>query len=280
MTQLEQRIFRQGSTTYYWSARFFPKSVRNDVMRFYSFVRVVDDYVDALPPRSVAFRQLYESWQRMNTDGTTALTSADTTEERIVKNIVSLSRTHHFEPSWVPAFWAAMQADLKHQPYQRLQDTLRYTYGSAEVIGLMLCHILRLPTAAYTPAALQGRAMQWINFIRDIAEDNELGRLYFPQEDLQRFELPDLHRRGAELRPEAFTAFMRFQVDRYRRWQREASKGHHYLPRRLRLPVRTAVDMYDWTAECIARDPFIVFSYKVKPTPSRVVRRALIRAIR
>lgn len=41
----DEEIFKKGSTTYYWSSKFFPKKVRKDVLKFYSFVRVVDDYV-------------------------------------------------------------------------------------------------------------------------------------------------------------------------------------------------------------------------------------------
>jgi phytoene synthase len=65
----------------------------------------------------------------------------------------------------------------------------------------------------------------------------------------------------------------------YRSWQREAEKGFAMIPRRYRIPVQTASDMYEWTARCIERRPQVVFDRKVKPGKARIILRAFSNVI-
>ena len=118
--------------------------------------------------------------------------------------------------------------------------------------------------------------MQFINFLRDIDEDNLLSRCYFPTEDLKKFGLQHLTEANAQLRPAAFSDFMLFELGRYQLWQAEADKGFKYIPRRLRIPLQTAVDMYNWTGRVIAEDPHVVFKDKIKPRKRRVLSRAIL----
>jgi 15-cis-phytoene synthase len=141
--------------------------------------------------------------------------------------------------------------------------------------------ISSLPDSCKTTitARLQGRAMQFINFLRDIQEDNTLGRLYFPAEDLEKFGLRNLSQQTAQQDPDKFKEFMRYQLRRYSEWQAEANLGFHYIPRRLRIPLQTARDMYNWTATTIATDPLVVFNKKVKPRKRRVIVRGLYNGV-
>jgi 15-cis-phytoene synthase len=275
----EDRIFKTGSTTFYWSTRFFPKTVREDVARLYSFVRVADDYVDAVPAKISAFYDLCDRYHRCDTGKRSwphMPPNRDVTlNDTVVANILDVARRYRFDPRWLEAFLAAMESDLHPRAYGHLSDTLAYVHGSAEVIGLMMCRIMGLPPALAQEATMQGRAFQWINFIRDIAEDTELGRCYFPQSDLRRFRLPDLTQATVQARSKEFAAFLRYQIERYAHWQDQASNSYEQLPKRLRVPLQTAARLYDWTAQQILRDPLIVFESKIKPTAYRVLRTGL-----
>lgn len=276
----EQEIFRKGSTTYYFSSQFFPSKIREDVFKLYSFVRVADDYVDSVPTQIEKFQTLRAAWDEAKTATVESRTSSlDTIDQRVVKNIVHVMHKYRFDPAWVESFLDSMQADLDKKTYQTIDDTIRYMYGSAEVIGLMMAKVMGLKDEALQAARLQGRAMQFINFLRDIEEDNSLGRCYFPAEDLKKFGLPDLQEKTVRAEPEAFTEFMRFQLRRYSEWQAEAKTGFHYIPRRLRIPLQTAVDMYNWTGKTIAADPFVVFNKKIKPRKRRVIVRGLYNGV-
>ncbi len=267
----EKLIFKKGSTTYYFSSVFFPKKQREDVFKLYSFVRVVDDFIDSQTPNIEDFKATKKLWQDAKRDAGGAKTYSNL-RALIVSNILYLSEFYKFDPSWIKAFFKSMQMDLDKRRYKTIDDTLKYIHGSAEVVGLMMSKIMGLDEAAFEAAKLQGRAMQFINFIRDIDEDNALGRCYFPQKELRRFGLNDLSEATARQKPEKFAEFMRYQIERYQGWQREADAGMKYIPHRLRIPIRTAARMYGWTAEQIAQDPMVVFSRKVKPTKWRVLR--------
>jgi phytoene synthase len=272
----EKKIFRKGSTTYYFSSIFFPKKIKDDVFKLYSFVRVADDYVDTVPANKKAFLSLRKRWDAAHKDPkfNTSTKDTDSIDERVIKNIVFVVRKYKFDTAWVESFLDAMQADLDKRTYKTMNDTIWYMYGSAEVIGLMMAKIMGLPDKALEFAQLQGRAMQYINFIRDIQEDNTLARCYFPKTELDKFGLKDVSEETARTHPESFSQFMHAQLKYYDAWQAKADNGMEYIPKRLRVPLQTAVSMYNWTGETIRRNPSIVFAKKVKPQKRHVIWRA------
>lgn len=276
--QFERDLFRASSKTYASSSLLFPKLVREDVTKLYSFLRTADDYVDSKPQHLNEFRNLVATWQEYREKPMGHLTPepGDHPNVRVVKNICRLRIRHQFDPRWVDEFLTSMEMDTKKQTFRTLKDSLAYVHGSGEVVGLMMAKIMYADgDEALEPAAMMGRAFQWINFIRDVAEDVELGRNYFPEEDLKQCGLSDLGELTAKAHAEEFRAFMTFQLARYTEWQHIAEQGVHHLPRRCRPPVQAAADAYKWTARQIARDPFVVYRKKVKPGKARVIGSAL-----
>jgi phytoene synthase len=323
MSSIERQIFQKGSTTYYFSSQFFPKNIRQDVFKLYSFVRIADDYVDSSPPQADRFYALRAAWDKAKHDAAFNFqpSALDPIEERVVKNIIQLTHKYNFNPAWIDSFLGAMQSDVQGRTLYTLDDTLKYVYGSSEVVGLMMARIMGLPMcnchaaesallalpdrahpdgtigaplrASVPPSIsslqascqvtitsrLQGRAMQWLNFVRDIKEDNQLGRCYFPRDELHAYGLKSLEEPHDIEIKNAIAHFIWHQLDRYEQWQAEANQGFAYIPRRLRIPLQTAVDMHAWTAKRIAKDPLIVYRQKVRPQKSSVIARALARIL-
>ncbi len=268
VTRLHRKTFKQGSRTYYNSSIFFPDDVREDVFVLYGFVRVADDYVDSVPQDAegfVLFRNAY--YRALN---------GEPSGYRIIDSFVELMQKRNLDATWVEAFLHSMELDLYKTDYDSIDETLEYIYGSAEVIGLFMARLLDLPEESLESARLQGRAMQYINFIRDIAEDQSLGRRYLP---LGESGLTALDEATARRQRPRFEAFIRDQIELYRRWQEQAEQGYRYIPRRYLIPIKTASDMYRWTADRIYRDPRIVFQKKVKPRKARVVFQMLRNAL-
>lgn len=276
----DKDIFEAGSTTYFWSSSFFPRKVRDDVYKLYSFVRVVDDLVDQKKPDTASFEYVCMRWKKIKRSlGKPHKKVDDSLLEHVLGNIAYVVHRYECDPRWVDYFLASMRMDIDGKKYYSLKDTLQYVYGSAEVIGLFMAKIMGLSDGAMDAAQMQGRAMQYINFIRDITEDTALKRRYFPAEELTMFGLKDLTRSEAERKPAEFREFMEFQIDRYEQWQKEAAKGFGFIPKRQRTALRTAVDMYNWTAGVIKDDPFVVFQKKVKPTKRRIITRGIARVM-
>jgi phytoene synthase len=276
-------LFKKSSTTFYTSSLFFPGAVRADVFDLYVFVRLADNYVDQKPADREGFYKFRKTWDLMVKE-LAAINSADQHELKIRTNsndeqacadMLRVSLKYDFDFKWVEKFLDAMESDLNHRPCQTVEDTIRYTYGSAEVIGLMMAKIMGLPKEATEAARLQGRAMQLINFIRDIDEDNRLGRQYLPGDELKLFNLPDLSYQTAHNQTREFTEFIHFQLQRYDGWQLEAAEGYSYIPRRLQIPIKTASDMYNWTGRQIYKNPLVIYHKKVKPSRQMVIKQYL-----
>lgn len=264
-------VFRRSSTTFFNSSLFFPPDTRREVTVLYAFVRTADDYVDSFPERPeefLAFRRAY--LDAVRNDGS---------NDPVIAPFVEMMQRLKFDPEWVTAFLDAMEQDLWKRDYGTIEETIQYMRGSAEVIGMMMARIMRVPDEALPPAAMLGRAFQYINFIRDLQEDLLLGRQYLPQDEMAAVGLPNLSEPSARENPEAFEAFMQSQFARYAAWQQEAEAGFRFLSGRFRIAVGTASRMYTYTADTIARDPFIVYGWKVKPSRMRVIATALALAL-
>ncbi|WP_319558762.1 phytoene/squalene synthase family protein [Marispirochaeta sp.] len=267
--KLHRDIFKAGSKTYFNSSLFFPKNVRDEVFILYAFVRVADNYVDSVPQDAEGFARFRESYLRG--------ISGEVTGDPVIDSFVELAELRKFDPRWTEAFFNSMEMDLHKKNYNSLQETLEYIYGSAEVIGLFMARIMGLLPEADHAACLLGRSMQYINFIRDIAEDNSLGRRYLPLEDSGLDSLAEGETRS---KPEHFLNFMKQQTRRYKEWQKGAETGYALIPRRYRVPIKTAGDMYTWSAKIIEKDPFIVYQRKVKPSRLRIVSSIAVNILR
>jgi len=256
-------IFRNGSTTYYYSTKLFPANIRKEVTQLYNFVRIADDYVDSVPQDTKGFLKFKEEYYRT--------VSGKKTENKVIADFVSLSEKRQFKHEWVDAFLKSMEMDTEKSNYKNLEELNTYLYGSAEVIGLMMNRVMNLDESADDSAQYLGKAMQFINFIRDIDEDLDLKRTYFPIEDLEAFGLSGLTRGEARRKPEQFEAFVRSQIRLYFMWQKRAEVGFQFIPKNMRIAVQTASDMYMWTAKEIYKNPFIVYDLKIKPTWPKVI---------
>lgn len=281
-----KQIFFQGSTTYYTASLFFPKSVKADVFALYAFVRTADNFVDQIPADRDHFyafvRRTQQIWEEKGENiGRDDLVHSKVTstltpdENQVIQDFVNMASARKIEWQWVRAFLRAMEADLYKKTYLTFPETTTYMYGSAEVIGLMLVRIFNSPAKAEATARLLGRAMQLVNMIRDVAEDEALGRTYLPLTEARNFGLNSISKNEGLANSVAFADFLRFQLQRYFGLMWRARQGFVYLPKEIRVPVEVASDMYDWTARAIWNDPMLVWQKKLKPSKIRVVSRGI-----
>lgn len=266
MTRFDQKanqIFKNGSVTYYYSSLFFPAQVKKDVFILYSFVRTIDNYVDTIPPQSKKFKAFHKKvlW---------AL-KGKKINNSIISNFLDLAKRKNFKTSWIHSFFKSMRTDFYKKNYQTFKELEDYMYGSAEIIGLMMAKILDLPPQSYKYAMLQGKAMQLINFIRDIDEDLSLGRIYIPKEDLVRFKIKSL--KSAD--QDQFKNLIDYQLKRYRKVQKQAEKGYKYLPKKYLLPIKTSADLYLYAANKIEKNPQLIFQTKVKASKQIIFTKAI-----
>jgi phytoene synthase len=250
-----KEVFAKGSKTYYNASKFFPKNTRKEVTTCYAFVRIVDDFVDDIPPKPKEFNKWDALWQQSWNGKKSNIQTID--------NFVFLAKKKGFEKEWVTSFFKSMRFDLDNEICKNKQDSIDYMYGSAEVIGLMMAKILNLSKESLPYAGVLGRSMQYINFIRDIDEDNNLKRRYLPG--------------SYSLNPKTikqknkFITQIRKEIQQYYVWEKKGSKGYKFISYAPRVAIMTASDMYKWTAHKIEKNPLVVFERKVKPSKTRIL---------
>ena len=282
----KRSIFKNASTTYYYSSLFFSKKSWEMVATIYAYVRTADDFVDTYPQDRTGFADFvaqtkaYLAFRLKQKKSIKklkiSLAEWGTTQHSVViREFVDLVVSKKIPVTWVTAFLQAMVSDFQNDGwiiYENRKKLSEYIYGSAEVIGLMMCKVLEISPRGYTAARKQGESMQLINFIRDIAEDCSMKRQYLPTNALKKYGITNLcvvPQTSHEITK--FKNFMRSEIDTYLAIQAQAEAGYKYLPFRYRVPIATAARLYVWTAQQIYANPMIVYSTKVKPTKLRVL---------
>ncbi|MBO6574357.1 MAG: phytoene/squalene synthase family protein [Rhodothermales bacterium] len=178
---------RSYSTSFSLSIRALGADIRDGIYSIYGFVRLADEVVDSF--HGYDQRTLFA---RLKEETFLAL------DQRISTNPIlqAFQQAYHqygIDRSHVEQFLRSMEWDLDRNAYDR-DGYDEYIVGSAEVVGLMCLKVfLRGDQAEYDrlePSAVRlGAAFQKVNFLRDLKEDYEnLGRTYFPNVDLDRFD--------------------------------------------------------------------------------------------
>lgn len=265
-----EEIFKTSSTTFFFASLFFPKDIKERVFDLYAFVRLADNFVDAVPQQPQKYFQFKEAYYKI-ISGSVASNQLPKNELEVITNFVKLQKEYEFEQSWIDVFFESMEMDLNGHDYQTLADVQKYIYGSADVIGLFMSSIIKLNSKALPYAEKMGSAFQYMNMIRDIAEDLTFNRRYIPYSSLQQFGLNSLEETEARSKPEQFKNLIANEIKQYRIWKQEAEQGFKYIPARYLVAIKTAADMFDDTIRIIENNPFIIYQEKVKPTKFKVM---------
>lgn len=269
--RMAQQLTREYGTTYYWGTAFLPPHRREDVYAIYALCRLADDIVDepdgpdlialAVPAgaqpqeRLAAFvERFYAAWDQ------------GWDEHPLMQVIVATLHRLELPRDCFERFFGAMTLDLTRTSWASWED-LRdgYMEGSAAVIGEMMLPVLEPTTpAAKAPARALGLAFQLTNFIRDVGEDLDRGRVYLPADELAAHGADPWQRR---VTPQ-WRTFLAAQIARNRELYREAEAGLPMLPAASARCVGAALAMYSTILTRIERADYQVFSGRVRVRPA------------
>ena len=263
-----RRVHREYGRSYYLATRLLPAHKRPHVHALYAFTRTADEIVDAASGGDVEERQ-----QRLE-DWAVAFAAAlagTPASDPLLPAMCQTVRTYGLDLADIDAFLRSMAMDLKVTGYATYDDLLGYMDGSAAAIGAMMLPILGVRPGADRAAALAaarqlGHAFQLTNFIRDVREDLERGRVYLPEEDLARFGVTlDGLRRDAALgrTSPAVRELIRYECRRAAVHYSAARVGLDLLPPRSRLCIRAAYLLYGGILGEVARADYDVMRGRV-----------------
>ncbi|GLW91555.1 phytoene/squalene synthase family protein [Actinokineospora globicatena] len=169
--------------TYYLATRLLPPARRPAVHALYGFARVADEIVDTPGVDPAGDLLALEHALKAAFDG-------GATGQPVLLALADTVRRWGIDQDLFGAFLNSMRMDLTVTDYANLDELAEYTHGSAGVIGLMLLPVLGTvsPRAEAAPyAAALGEAFQLTNFLRDVGEDLDRGRVYLPADHLAAF---------------------------------------------------------------------------------------------
>jgi phytoene synthase len=255
-----RQLNRRAGTTYYAATWLLPAVKRHHVHALYGFCRYADDIVDGPGPVPVAERR--RSLDALG-DRLWADLEAGRSDHPVLKAVVHTVRAFGIDPRCFRRFLRSMAMDLSVERYQSFADLLEYMDGSAAVIGEMMLPILEPTSAeAVVHARDLGIAFQLTNFWRDVAEDLDRGRVYLPQEDLDRFGARGALRRR-QVSPE-WAELLRFEVARARCYYASGRAGLAYLPPSSARCIAAAADLYGGILDRIEAAGYDVWTARVR----------------
>jgi phytoene synthase len=258
-----------------------PQSKRPFVHALYGFARYADEIVDDLAS------SLSEDEKAAALRGWGAQVICDiktgTSHDQIGRALVDTVQKFNIPIPHFEAFLHSMEMDLTIREYKTYEDLMEYVYGSAAVIGLQMVPILgALSPDAYESAKKLGIAFQLANFIRDIGEDLERGRIYMPLEDLEKFNVSPKDLYARVLTPNIIS-LIKYEIERVRTLQREANPGIAMLEASSRPCIEAASELYCGIVDEVEANGYDVFNLRAKTSTWRRLKVALpayVRAIK
>jgi 15-cis-phytoene synthase len=268
----------QHGRTFFLATRLLAPEQRPAVHALYGFARRADDILDDFDP-TLSATQRADRLQEFATQLFNRLVQGKVSDDDpALAAVVHSARKYAIPWELFDDFLGSMRMDLTVTDYPDRAALDRYMYGSAEVIGLQMLPVLgtvgpREEAAPY--AAALGKAFQLTNFLRDVDEDLQRGRVYLPADELAAHSVDrDVlmwchnHRRtDAKVR--------RALVEQHattRRVYDYARHGISLLHPQSRPCIAAALTLYSEILDCIEAIDFAIFSQRATVGTSRRIR--------
>jgi phytoene synthase len=265
-----KRLNALHGKTYFLATLLLPKAKRPFVHALYGFARYADEIVDDLASEL----SIEEKAEALSTwgDGVLSDLKKGTSDDHVGRALIDTVKRFDIPHEHFEAFLHSMTMDLTVQEYETYEDLLEYVYGSAAVIGLEMVPILGpLHNDAFEAAKKLGIAFQLANFIRDVDEDLDRGRVYLPIKELAQFGVTREMLEERVLTPEIIEA-LKFQIARVRQLQNEAAPGIAMLEPTSRPCIEAASILYCGIVDEVEKIGYDIFNQRAKTSTPRRIR--------
>ncbi len=255
-------------TNFYYAFVLLPPEKRLAIEAVYAFARRGDDIVDSGLDPAEAAAALAHYRQALDACYAEDSSHLDAPELHVLAEAIKRFKIPRkpFEDLIL-----GLEMDLKGTRYETFEELSLYCYRVASTIGLICIEIFGYQNSRTRDYAVNlGTALQLVNILRDIQRDAQRGRIYIPQEDLDRFGV-----RPAELLAGAyndpFIELMQFECDRARR---HFDLARQMLPAEDRRSMKSAEIMaaiYLGVLKRIQKRCYNVFGKRVRvPRPLKI----------
>lgn len=241
---------KREAGNFYWGFISLAHDERMAIYALYNFARQVDDEADAtgvenLPARLALHRERISRCLR-----------GDYGDDPIMRILGEAVERYAIPEAELQMLVDGVEMDFTKSRYRTFGELRAYCNLVASVVGRMCVRIFGFDD----PIALEraddlGMALQLTNILRDVREDvTEMGRVYLPQDELERFGVPESALSAGEIY-DGWNDLVAYQVARAREFFATGSEVLRHIPRRPSACVATMAGIYQELLKKIERDP-------------------------
>jgi 15-cis-phytoene synthase len=262
-------IARKRAKNFYYSFLLLEKPQRDAMCAIYAFMRECDDLSDE--PAAEGKASLHETIARWRVQTDHAL-NGDVAGNPIWPAFHDTVKRYAIPHRFFHEMIDGITSDLEPREICTFAELYKYCYQVASVVGLTIVHIFGF----HSPRALLlaekcGIAFQLTNILRDVREDAQIGRVYLPTDDLNRFGVSrEQLKSGTE--NNAFREFMRFEAQRARAYYDESAPLSDMIDVKSRASLWALRTIYMRLLSNLEQSDFSVLSRRINvPTRSKIL---------
>ena len=245
-----RNVARRRAKNFYYSFVLLSAERKNAMCAIYAFMRYCDDLSDEAGATAAAI----EKWRAALTDALTGKFDSHPVWPAFHDTVTRFRIPHQYFYEMIDG----VLSDIEPRHIATFDELYRYCYRVASVVGLTIIHIFGFQDPKALELAEQcGIAFQLTNIIRDVREDDGLGRQYLPTEDLKRFGVSEF-----SLTP-AFTKLMEFEAARAQRYYDESRPLIGMVDRESRSSLSALIAIYSRLLDRIRKSNYDVLSRRV-----------------
>jgi len=272
-----KRLNSLHGKTYYLATLLLPPEKRPFVHALYGFARYADEIVDDLAS-TLTDDEKANSLNQWG-EGVISDIKSGKSDDVIGKALVDTVKRFDIPIQYFQAFLHSMAMDLTITEYQEYEDLQEYVYGSAAVIGLQMVSVLGIEKGfsideVNASAEKLGVAFQLANFIRDVGEDLDRGRVYLPIAELQAHGVTREMLERKVLTPQIKSA-LKEQIERVRKLQQESMVGINMLAKQSRACIQAASELYCGIVDEVEKIDYQIFTKRAKTSNWRRMKVAI-----
>jgi phytoene synthase len=256
--------------TFYLGTLLLPPEKRRAIWAIYVWCRRTDELMDSAEAQARPVEELatrLDRWEQK----TRALFNGAVEDDLDAVMVDTLERFPQDIQPYLDMI-EGQRMDLTWTRYPTFDDLKLYCYRVAGTVGLMTQGVMGVDRAYTTApwsdrpdtsdaAVALGIANQLTNILRDVGEDRGRGRIYLPQEDLQRFGYSEEDLLAGRMN-DAWRQLMAFQLERARDWFARSEAGVRWLSADARWPVWTSLRLYRGILDAIEQLDYDVFQHR------------------
>ncbi|HEY4613475.1 MAG TPA: presqualene diphosphate synthase HpnD [Bacteroidota bacterium] len=211
--ELPENLAQNRESNFYFSFLILPQPKREAIETIYTFCRVTDDIVDGAADEKEKYARLRQWTDELERS------LYGVSKYPILNRLSKIIRHFKIPLNHFYDLIKGMEMDLTKRRYETFEELQEYCYRAASTVGLICAEVFGYKTQNTAQYAINlGIALQLTNILRDIKQDAKRGRIYIPQEDLQRFGYTEEELRNGEYN-ERFVELMKF----------ECARAHYYF---------------------------------------------------